>query len=172
MPGSSPAASDAALIERCLQKDNAAWDEIMARYRRRVFHIAYKFTGKHDQAEDLSRTAEELAAEEDVISQALWRTVRARVLARRGEHESARGHAEEAIELLRPTGELVREGDAIARPGMLLYHSGTRTIELMRGRLPEAIDGARIVELRVQLLNPGSAGEGAFAEVSAETVAH
>jgi RNA polymerase sigma-70 factor (ECF subfamily) len=55
LPGSSPAASDAALIERCLQKDNAAWDEIMARYRRRVFHIAYKFTGKHDQAEDLTQ---------------------------------------------------------------------------------------------------------------------
>src|SRR5678815_3228549 len=27
----------------------------MARYRRRVFHIAYKFTGKHDQAEDLTQ---------------------------------------------------------------------------------------------------------------------
>jgi RNA polymerase sigma-70 factor (ECF subfamily) len=55
LPGSPPAASDAVLIERCLQKDNAAWDEIMARYRRRVFHIAYKFTGKHDQAEDLTQ---------------------------------------------------------------------------------------------------------------------
>src|SRR5262245_65856118 len=27
----------------------------MARYRRRVLHIAYKFTGKHDQAEDLTQ---------------------------------------------------------------------------------------------------------------------
>ena len=27
----------------------------MGRYRRRVFHIAYKFTGKHDQAEDLTQ---------------------------------------------------------------------------------------------------------------------
>ncbi len=27
----------------------------MARYRRRVFHIAYKFTSKHDQAEDLTQ---------------------------------------------------------------------------------------------------------------------
>jgi RNA polymerase sigma-70 factor (ECF subfamily) len=45
--------SDAQLIERCLGRDNAAWDEIVARYRRKVFHIAYKFTGKHDEAEDL-----------------------------------------------------------------------------------------------------------------------
>jgi RNA polymerase sigma-70 factor (ECF subfamily) len=54
LPG-TPVVSDATLIERCLNKDNAAWDEIMARYRRRVFHIAYKFTGKHDQAEDLTQ---------------------------------------------------------------------------------------------------------------------
>jgi RNA polymerase sigma-70 factor (ECF subfamily) len=47
--------SDGALIERCLRQDNTAWDEILTRYRRKVFHIAYKFTGKHDEAEDLSQ---------------------------------------------------------------------------------------------------------------------
>ena len=47
--------SDGELIERCLRQENAAWDEILARYRRKVFHIAYKFTGKHDEAEDLSQ---------------------------------------------------------------------------------------------------------------------
>jgi len=51
-PGSP---SDAELIERCLRKDNAAWEEVVLRYRRRVFHIAYKFTGKHDDAEDLTQ---------------------------------------------------------------------------------------------------------------------
>jgi RNA polymerase sigma-70 factor (ECF subfamily) len=45
--------SDAELIERCLRKDNAAWEMVIARFRRKVFHIAYKFTGKHDEAEDL-----------------------------------------------------------------------------------------------------------------------
>lgn len=55
MPATLSAETDAALIERCLRQDNAAWDEIMGRYRRRVFHIAYKFTGKHDQAEDLTQ---------------------------------------------------------------------------------------------------------------------
>jgi RNA polymerase sigma-70 factor (ECF subfamily) len=48
-------APDAELIERCLRKDNTAWDEIVVRYRRKVFHIAYKFTGKHDEAEDLTQ---------------------------------------------------------------------------------------------------------------------
>jgi RNA polymerase sigma-70 factor (ECF subfamily) len=47
--------SDAELIERCLRKDNAAWEQIVLRFRRKIFHIAYKFTGKHDQAEDLSQ---------------------------------------------------------------------------------------------------------------------
>jgi RNA polymerase sigma factor (sigma-70 family) len=49
------ALSDAALIERCLRKDNSAWEQIVARFRRKVFHIAYKFTGKYDDAEDLTQ---------------------------------------------------------------------------------------------------------------------
>jgi RNA polymerase sigma-70 factor (ECF subfamily) len=51
----NPAPSDAELIERCLRKDNAAWEQVVARFRRKVFHIAYKFTGKHDEAEDLTQ---------------------------------------------------------------------------------------------------------------------
>ena len=49
------APSDAELIERCLRKDNAAWELVVARFRRKVFHISYKFTGKHDEAEDLTQ---------------------------------------------------------------------------------------------------------------------
>jgi RNA polymerase sigma-70 factor (ECF subfamily) len=49
------APSDAELIERCLRKDNAAWEAVVVRYRRKVFHIAYKFTGRHDEAEDLQQ---------------------------------------------------------------------------------------------------------------------
>ena len=47
--------SDTELIERCLGKDDAAWEMVIVRFRRRVFHIAYKFTGKHDEAEDLTQ---------------------------------------------------------------------------------------------------------------------
>lgn len=53
--GGAAALPDAELIERCLARENDAWSEIVARYRRRVFHIAYKFTSKHDQAEDLTQ---------------------------------------------------------------------------------------------------------------------
>src|SRR6185436_19450361 len=51
----APSPSDAELIERCLGKDNSAWDDVFGRYRRKIFHIAYKFTGRHDDAEDLSQ---------------------------------------------------------------------------------------------------------------------
>ena len=47
--------SDAELIERCLRKENSAWEQVVARFRRKVFHISYKFTGKHDEAEDLTQ---------------------------------------------------------------------------------------------------------------------
>lgn len=43
------------IIERCLNGDQAAWEEIVRQYRRKVFNIAYKFVGRHDQAEDLTQ---------------------------------------------------------------------------------------------------------------------
>jgi RNA polymerase sigma-70 factor (ECF subfamily) len=44
-----------ALIERCLNGDQAAWEEIVRVHRRKVFNIAYKFVGRHDLAEDLTQ---------------------------------------------------------------------------------------------------------------------
>jgi RNA polymerase sigma-70 factor (ECF subfamily) len=43
------------LIERCLAGDQQAWEQIVRLHWRRVFNIAYKFVGKHDQAEDLTQ---------------------------------------------------------------------------------------------------------------------
>ena len=43
------------LIEGCLRGDSLAWDAIVRRYSRRVFNIAYKFVGRHEEAEDLSQ---------------------------------------------------------------------------------------------------------------------
>ena len=53
-PGLAPRV-DAALIDGCLRKDAASWEEIVSRFRRKVFHIAYKFTGRHAEAEDLTQ---------------------------------------------------------------------------------------------------------------------
>ncbi len=43
------------LIQRCLQGDQRAWEQIVGQYRRKVFNVAYKFVGTHDQAEDLTQ---------------------------------------------------------------------------------------------------------------------
>ena len=44
-----------ALIERCLRGDQQAWEQIVRQYWRRVFNVAYKFVGRHDEAEDLTQ---------------------------------------------------------------------------------------------------------------------
>src|SRR5262245_43803758 len=49
-----PPATDE-IIERCLNGDQAAWEAIVRLYRRKVFNVAYKFVGRHDQAEDLTQ---------------------------------------------------------------------------------------------------------------------
>jgi RNA polymerase sigma-70 factor (ECF subfamily) len=54
MRGLSSSAIDD-VIQRCLSGDQAAWDEIVRLHWRRVFNIAYKFVGRHDQAEDLTQ---------------------------------------------------------------------------------------------------------------------
>jgi RNA polymerase sigma-70 factor (ECF subfamily) len=53
----SPSPNDVveALIQRCLKGDQAAWDQIVRTYWRKVFNVAYKFVGKHDEAEDLTQ---------------------------------------------------------------------------------------------------------------------
>jgi len=51
---SPPTAMDT-LIERCLAGDQQAWDQIVRQHWRKVFNLAYKFVGRHDEAEDLTQ---------------------------------------------------------------------------------------------------------------------
>jgi RNA polymerase sigma-70 factor (ECF subfamily) len=44
-----------ALIQRCLHGDQLAWDAIVKQHWRKVFNVAYKFVGRHDEAEDLTQ---------------------------------------------------------------------------------------------------------------------
>jgi RNA polymerase sigma-70 factor (ECF subfamily) len=43
------------LIEQCLDGDQAAWEQIVRLHWRKVFNVAYKFVGSHEQAEDLAQ---------------------------------------------------------------------------------------------------------------------
>jgi hypothetical protein len=55
--------------------------------------------GRHEEAEPLTRLSEEHSSPDDIVAHVLWRTVRGRVLAHRGEHAAAVALAREAAEL-------------------------------------------------------------------------
>jgi RNA polymerase sigma factor (sigma-70 family) len=57
LPAASPdpSADIDLLIKRCLSGDERAWDQIVKTYWRKVFNVAYKFVGRHDEAEDLAQ---------------------------------------------------------------------------------------------------------------------
>src|SRR5919106_2223013 len=54
LPAAQPATPDS-LIEQCLSGDQAAWEVIVKQNWRKVFNVAYKFVGKHEEAEDLTQ---------------------------------------------------------------------------------------------------------------------
>jgi RNA polymerase sigma-70 factor (ECF subfamily) len=53
-PATQPATPDS-LIAECLKGNQAAWETIVRQHWRKVFNVAYKFVGKHDEAEDLTQ---------------------------------------------------------------------------------------------------------------------
>ncbi len=53
-PAAQPATPDS-LIEQCLTGDQVAWEAIVRQNWRKVFNVAYKFVGRHDEAEDLTQ---------------------------------------------------------------------------------------------------------------------
>jgi RNA polymerase sigma-70 factor (ECF subfamily) len=44
-----------ALVRRCIAGDSAAWEEIVGLHHRRIYNICYRFTGRGEDAEDLSQ---------------------------------------------------------------------------------------------------------------------
>jgi RNA polymerase sigma-70 factor, ECF subfamily len=49
------APTDSELVVRCLQRDEVAWQLLVERHSRRVLNIAYQFTGRRDEAEELAQ---------------------------------------------------------------------------------------------------------------------
>jgi RNA polymerase sigma-70 factor, ECF subfamily len=43
------------LVRRCLHGDDAAWEEIVQAYSRRIFGLCYRYTGCREEAEDLTQ---------------------------------------------------------------------------------------------------------------------
>jgi RNA polymerase sigma-70 factor (ECF subfamily) len=47
--------TDAELVKQCLAGDHGAWETIVRQYNQRVYNLAYRFTGRFDEAEDLTQ---------------------------------------------------------------------------------------------------------------------
>lgn len=82
--------------------------------------------GRLEDAEAWTRRAEELGASDDALTQMLWRQVRAKVLARRGEQSTANRLAREAVSVSESTENLNAQGDAYADLAEVLSLTGNR----------------------------------------------
>lgn len=47
--------SDAALVDDCKSGNPAAFDELVRRYKDRVYNVVYRFVGNHEDAQDLAQ---------------------------------------------------------------------------------------------------------------------
>ena len=48
-------APDAELVKACLTGDHRAWESIVRQHHQRLYNLAYRFTGRFDEAEDLAQ---------------------------------------------------------------------------------------------------------------------
>jgi predicted ATPase/class 3 adenylate cyclase len=69
--------------------------------------------GREEEAEELAELSAQLAAKGDLLSQILWRGVRARVLARHAQFEEAEALAREAVALAQVTDFVNHRADAL-----------------------------------------------------------
>jgi class 3 adenylate cyclase/tetratricopeptide (TPR) repeat protein len=80
--------------------------------------------GRHDEAERLIEQARQAAVSEDILSQVLWRTALARLLASRGDDEAAERRAREAVAFAGETDALNLHADSLVALAEVLQHSG------------------------------------------------
>jgi RNA polymerase sigma-70 factor (ECF subfamily) len=46
---------DLELVRRCLAEDNAAWEALLRGHSRKIYNLCYRFTGRPDEADDLTQ---------------------------------------------------------------------------------------------------------------------
>jgi class 3 adenylate cyclase/tetratricopeptide (TPR) repeat protein len=110
-------AGDPAAAERELRRDYEELSQMGERYFLSTaageLARALYAQGRHHEAEELTGVAKELAAEDDLSSQALWRSIRAKALAQRGLTSEAEALAREAVELVEGTDALILQAEAL-----------------------------------------------------------
>jgi tetratricopeptide (TPR) repeat protein len=82
--------------------------------------------GAWEEAARFSRAGEAAATPDDVVSQMLWRTTRAKIFAHDGDFERAEALAREAVRLGEPTDLLNTRGDSLCDLAQVLALAGRR----------------------------------------------
>ena len=80
--------------------------------------------GPLDEALEMCDRSRELASDGDIATQALWRSVRGRILARTGALVEAEGLVREALAILEPTDAPVLRSEAYVDLGEVLVAAG------------------------------------------------
>jgi tetratricopeptide (TPR) repeat protein len=131
-------AGDPLAAERELRRDYEALERMGDRYYRStlagLLAEALFHQGRYDEADQFTAISKEIAAPEDVSSQFLWRTVRAKVLAAEGQIPQAESLAREAVEIIRASEEPDAQAEALL---------GLAEILMAAGRPAEAESNAR-----------------------------
>jgi class 3 adenylate cyclase/tetratricopeptide (TPR) repeat protein len=118
-----PAAAAAAGEQSCrLRAELGRWSE----YSTVAAGLAgaYCELGQLNHAEEWAARGAERGAPDDAITQMLWRQARARVLARRGEHDEAERLAREAVDVGETTEDLGSKAETRADLGEVLAFAG------------------------------------------------
>ncbi len=124
----------AARLQADVERLEAAGEQALLATTAAMLAQALLAQGHDRDAASQTEVAERSAAPEDVLTQAIWRGVRAQVLARRGAHEQAEALAREAVALVEPSDALTERGDALLALADILA---------LRGRPAEAAAAAR-----------------------------
>src|ERR671931_504439 len=111
-------AGDPAAAERELRRDYDALERMGEKYLLStiagLLAQALCAQGRYEEANQMCMITASVAAEDDAQSQALWRSVRGKVLAHRnGSGDQAVELAREAVEILRSTDAIVWQADAL-----------------------------------------------------------
>ncbi len=121
-------AGDAVRAEALLAADDDELERIGERYFRStvvgLLAHAIEAQDRSDDADAAVDLAIELTDEDDIESQILWRTARAKVRARRGDGAEARRLADEALALAADTDDIDVQGDVHADYGTVLVRLG------------------------------------------------
>ena len=160
-------AGDLAAAERELRADDAALAVLDERYFRST--VVGMLAGvlvearRFDEAEGAIATARDLADEDDALSQILWRTAHARLLAEADRPDEAITHAESAVALATDGDDIDLLGDAKSALGEVLWRAGNRDMAepplreaLALYERKEDVAAASRVRLRLEALASGA----------------